>query len=213
MVRYLLKQGVKMEFSQYKTYDELDPILKKIFTNNQCFWNDAPLYLDSAGNLSNVVRGMIIGQINVYEHRFPFVKPDGTHQEEIILYNKCFDISRTRRNLLLPLVYYNAFLYMDSLGLSMQKIDNVSKIMCVRKNKYDSILNEMRKINHIYELDHFFYDDDQFDDIDLSIHCECGSVEAYRVEAGIFYGLDGYVIFPFPIEDNAMSMYYFEKMF
>jgi hypothetical protein len=206
----LFRKGEKMSFSQYKTHEELDQILRKIFTNNPYFWSDRPLYLDGAVGLNNVVKGMLTNRVNVYEHKFAFVEPDENKREESILYDYCFDVSKARSNPLLPLVYYNAFLYLDSLGLSIHRIDNVSKIMYVRKNKYDSILNEMRDINHRYELDSFFYGSDQFDDIDLSIHCECGSVEAYRVDAGIFYGVDGYVIFPFPTKNDGASMYYFE---
>ena len=117
MIDNLLRNGKKMDFSRYETYGDLDKVLRKIFTNNPYFWSDRPLYLDSTGNLSNVVRGMITGQINVYEHTFSFVEPNEDNKAEVSLYNYCFDISRVRSNPLLPLVYYNAFLYMDGLGL------------------------------------------------------------------------------------------------
>ena len=206
----LLKSDNKMDFSQYQTYGELDPILMKIFTNNPYFWSDRPLYLDSTGGLSNVIKGMITGQINTYEHKFPFVEPNEDNKAEVSLYNYCFDISRVRSNPLLPLVYYNAFLYMDGLGLSMRRIDNTSKIMHIRKNRYKSILNIIEQAGPGFYIDYFLHHSNNFEDIDEMIRCECGTVEAYRVESGIFYGADGYVIFPFPTEDEIGRMYYFE---
>jgi hypothetical protein len=206
----LLRSGKKMDFSQCKTYGELDCVLKNIFTNNPSFWGNGPLYLDNTGDLSNVIKGMLTKQINCYEHKFNFIKPDERKHEEVVLYNYCFGISKVRSNPLLPLVYYNAFLYMDSLGLSMHRTDNVSKIMCVRKNKYSSIFDEINGIRSKYDLDCFLHNSDRFVDIDETIRCECGTVEAYRVESGIFYGADGYIVFPFPTDGEIGRMYYFE---
>lgn len=214
MLDKLIRNGKKMSFSQYKTYGEIDKVLRKIFTNNPYYWSNSPLYLDSRGELNNVVKGMITGQINIYEHTFPFIEPDENRKAEATLYNYCFDISKVRSNPLLPLVYYNAVLYMDSLGLSMCKTDNTSKIMYVQKNRYESILNVIEYQRPIFGLDDFFRHSDSFDDIEKTIHCECGTVEAYRVESGILYKNGGYIIFPFPTDDeNIGRMYYFERAF
>jgi hypothetical protein len=212
MIEDLLKNGSRMDFSQYETYGEIDKVLRNIFTNNPYYWSDSPLYLDSTGDLSNVVKLMLTNQINVYEHEFPFVEPNETKQEEIVLYNYCFGISKVRSNPLLPLVYYNAFLYMDKLNLSMHKTDNASKIMYVRKNKYNSIFEEIKKIGPRFDWHYFLNYSNSFDNIDIPLNCECGSVEAYRVELGMFYGASGYLIFPFPTDDETIGrMYYFEN--
>jgi hypothetical protein len=202
----------KMDFSQCKTYEEINDVFSKIFTNNPYFWGRHPLYLDYNGNLSKVVKGALSNKINIYEYKFSWIEPDETKPEDIIIYNHCFDISRVRSNPLLPLVYYNAFLHMDTLGLSMHRMDNTSKIMYVRKNKYTSIFDEIKRHGDRFDLSYFLYASNMFVDIDDTIRCECGSVDAYRVEAGIFYGADAYIIFPFPTGDKLIgSMYCFEK--
>lgn len=213
MIDQLISNGKKMDFSRYTTYGELDEVLRGIFTNNPYFWGNNPLYFDSSGELSDAVKGMITGLINVYEHTFPFVEPAETDQSNIMLYNYCFDISKVRSNPLLPLVYYNAFLYMDSLGLSMHRTDNTSKIMHVQKNKYRSIFDVINKLSTRFGLDYFLRHSNSFEDIDRTISCECGTVEAYRVESGMLYGHGEYIIFPFPLDEAIGKMYYFQRAF
>lgn len=213
MCKELTQQGTRMNFSQYKTYGDIDVVMNKIFTNNPYFWGARPLYLDSSGQLNNVIKAMIAEKINVYEHTFTFTNPDENNQQEVALYNYCFGISKVRSNPLLPLVYYNAVLYMDSLGLSMHLMDNTSKIMCVQKNKYSSILNIITQQDPRLNLMHFFRHSDNFEDINGTIRCECGTVEAYRVESCLLYGGDGYIIFPFPTDREKIGrMYYFDNV-
>jgi hypothetical protein len=81
----------------------------------------------------------------------------------------------------------------------------------IKKNKYDSILDVMTRSRIRFDIDDFLRNYNNFEDVDNVIRCECGTVEAYRVEAGIFYGCDGYIIFPFPTDDEEIGrMYYFE---
>ena len=206
----MLRSGKKLTFKQN---EELDDILRNIFTNNPNHWDNSPLYLDNNRDLNRVIKWILVGKINVYEHEFVFTAPNEDNEAAMMLYEYCREISRARTNILLPLVYYNAILYLDSLHLSFQKIDNSSKIMYMRKNRYDSILD---KIGENISNPYFFYDflrhDQNFDELETAILCECGSVNAYRVESGLIYNGNNYIIFPFPMNEGELTgkMYYFE---
>lgn len=207
----LLRNGKKLDFHQYKTGEELDEVLRTIFTNNPSHWDNSPLYLNYDGDLNNIVKAMLAGQVNVFEHEFSFVWPDYDKQEESELYDYCREISKVRTNILLPLVYYNAILYLDKLHLSPHKVDTTSKLMRIRRNKYDSILNEIKNnYDNPFYLYYHLRDNDKFADLEESTICECGSVNAYRVEMSLIYNESNHIIFPFPIdEDEAIGKMYY----
>lgn len=209
-----LRNGQRLDWKQYWADGELDKVLRNIFTNNPSYWDNSPLYLDYHGNMNRAVNSMLSGDIAVFEHEFPFIRPDENHREEMTLFEYCCEISKARTNILLPLVYYNAILYLDVLNLSFEKIDNSSKIMLIRKNTYHSILSKIKEnISNPFYLYFHFRDIDNFIDLNTSITCECGSVNAYRVELGLFHNESNYVIFPFPTDEDETvgKMYYFEK--
>lgn len=224
----LLGNGRKIDFTQCKTVEELVKILDKIFTNNPCFWKQKPLYLNSSGYFNKLIEYILSGKVDVYEYTFPFTEPNEENQAEMSLYDYCWKISKVRTNSLLPLVYYNAFLYMDKLNLSIHNKDNTTKIMYVSKKNYSNTIFEEIG-NHIYHICGNYYDVDwsflgemySYDifpgdsketcDAGIALDCECGSVGAYRVEMGMMNGKNGYVIFPFPTENEEIgNMYYFK---
>lgn len=214
MEQTFIEHGELIDFTKFNSDKEIIDILNRIFMNHPVYGkNDPPLYFTEDGQPKEIIYQVLEGNIKVYRHQYSFIETDNGFDDDVMqaLYVFSRHLSRAKNRKELPTLYFNMVLLLDKMSLFPCRVNRLSKIMYLKRNKMGSVKDLAMEHNL---LNPFFDErEDLLENLDKLVMCECGSVDAERLEYPMLEGGADYMIFPFCIDEENMigECYYFTK--